>query len=169
MTKLALLFMFVVLSQQALNGQADADIRNAIKSAVLDGLQTVDDYVLNTYWYYLRGAQKEGFNVTILPNKLNYIRVYSNLGNYFRVNCDIDKITWSPSINSFVQIVTPINKTSNAQPNISLLNQNNMTVDLTSQITVTAEDQAKMTSPQSKAQVISNTGQPSQGIVVLST
>lgn len=137
MLKITIILLLTSLSLQALNQQADLDIRTAIKAAVLDGLNTLDNYVMQNYWYFLRGAKKVSFNVTIQPTKLNYIRIYSQLGLIFRVNADIDKITWQPSINSFVQIASTTDITALLTPNISIVNQQNKVTDLTNQISVT--------------------------------
>jgi elongation factor P hydroxylase len=59
-----------------------------------------------TYWYYLEGANQTSFNVSILPDRLNYVITYTNLGNNYQVNCDLLKQTWTPSLNSFVKLVS---------------------------------------------------------------
>lgn len=171
-----LLMLLVTLSLQALNQEADQAIRDAIKAAVLDGLATVDNYVLTNYWYYLRGADKVSFNVSVLPTKLNYIRIYQNLGSFYRVNCDIDKITWKPSLNNFVKVLTSPNLTALLKPSISIVDTQSKVQDLTDQISITAADlansanttQPAIPSQQSELQVIGGSNSSSQGVVVLS-
>lgn len=109
---------------------------------MLDGLATVDNYVFTNYWYYLRGADKVSFNVSVLPTKLNYIRIYQNLGSFYRVNCDIDKITWKPSLNNLVRILNSPNLTALLRPNISIVDTQSKVQDLTNQISITADDLA---------------------------
>lgn len=42
------------------------------------------------------------FNVTIKDAAINYVLFYENSGITYRVNCDLSKVTWLPSLNSFV-------------------------------------------------------------------
>ena len=57
----------------------------------------------STYWYYLDGANQTDYKVKDLPDRLNYLITYSTLGSTFIVNCDLIKMTWEPSLNSFVR------------------------------------------------------------------
>jgi len=91
----------------------------------------------NTYWYLLNGAQRVTFNVTIKPDKLNYLIIYNNIGNIYRVNCDLIKVNWLTSLNSFVKILNDDVSLSNIQTNISLIDQYNNTLDLTNNIAIT--------------------------------
>lgn len=52
------------------------------------------------------------YNVSIISDRLNYIIVYTNKGNIYKVDCDLKKETWMPKLNSFVKLVSgaPANK-----------------------------------------------------------
>ena len=130
--KTLLLFsLLAVLSLQALNAEADADIRRAIKLAVLDGLSTVDSFVRKYFWYYLLGAERISFNVIVLRDHLNYILLYRFHQTIFRLNCNLDKIKWKPSVNSLVRRFGTEKYSDLLKPNISLLNSKDKIVDLT--------------------------------------
>ena len=89
---LCLLLLTLSVAGQSFNSQAALSLNLAIKLAILDGLSTVDIYVRTNYWYYLQGAERLSFNVTIKPASLNYIMVYQYHSNLFRVNIDLDKV-----------------------------------------------------------------------------
>ena len=99
-------------------------IQEAIKAAIKDGLNIIDTDLRNTYWYYLKGAQLTSYNYTILDEAVNYIIIYDNLGNTFKVNCDLIKRSFLPSLNSFVRIVS-------ITPTIDQVKSTNQTLDLT--------------------------------------
>lgn len=146
-------FLFLVIAllvcsaHQAISEEADAAIKEAIKVAILDGLDTIDKQIRSEYWYYLRGAQRVSFNVSLLPTKLNYIIVYNNIGNIYRVNCDLIKVTWTTALNSFVKILSREQGITSLKANISMVDSNSSVIDLTDQITISGgEENATKTS-----------------------
>jgi len=129
----------------------------------------------NTYWYLLNGAQRVTFNVTIKPDKLNYLIIYNNIGNIYRVNCDLIKVNWLTSLNSFVKILNDDVSLSNIQTNISLIDQYNNTLDLTNNIAITGFAPAPNNKPieTNAPTVIETPNQAKQpngsGVVILSS
>lgn len=99
-------------------------IQEAIKAAIKDGLNIIDADLRTTYWYYLKGAKLTSYNYTLLDDAVNYIIIYDNLGNTFKVNCDLIKRTFLPSLNSFVRVAS-------TTPTINQVKANNQTLDLT--------------------------------------
>lgn len=79
-------------------------INQAVAAAIKDGLTLIDAAMRDTYWHYLRGAIQTNFNVSVLPDRLNYIITYNNIGSVYIVNCDLIKETWKPQLNSFVRL-----------------------------------------------------------------
>ena len=69
--------------------------------------------------------------MSVLPEKLNYIILYQYINIFYRVNADLDKITWKPRINSFVKVYDINNPSTLLRPNISFVNSNAKVVDLT--------------------------------------
>ena len=85
----------------------------------------------NKYWYYLDGTERMSFNVTVLPEKLNYIIIYKYYNSLFRVNSDLNKVTWKPTVNNFVKIRDVRNASLYLKPNISFVDSKQKMVDLT--------------------------------------
>lgn len=79
----------------------------------------------------MRGSIRVAFNVTIQRDRLNYIILYNNIGNYFRVNCDLLKVNWKTSLNSFVKVVRISEQNINS---ILTIDQKNNTIDLTNDL-----------------------------------
>ena len=69
--------------------------------------------------------------MSVLPEKLNYIILYQYLTSFYRVNADLDKITWKPKINSFVKVIDANSPSTLLRPNISFVNSKAKVVDLT--------------------------------------
>jgi hypothetical protein len=88
----------------ATSQQASLDIEKAIQAAIVDGLRAVDRSMRNTYWYFLHGGNLTSYNASIKADRLNYIILYVAGSNVFRVNCDLTFSSWSPRLNSFVQV-----------------------------------------------------------------
>lgn len=88
----------------ATSQQATLDIEKAIQAAIMDGLKVVDRSMHNTYWYFLHGTNFTSYNASIKTDRLNYIILYVVGSNVFRANCDLTFASWSPKLNSFVQV-----------------------------------------------------------------
>lgn len=86
---LLLILLFAAPSTCVVSEQGVQDIQSAIHSAILDGLDTVDTTMRNTYWFYLRGGNLTSYNASIKADHLNYIILYITGSNVYRVNCDI--------------------------------------------------------------------------------
>ncbi len=65
-----------------------------INMAVQDGLRTVDGYVRNTFWYYLRSSKLLDYRVKITPAFINYRIIYMGAGGIFMINSGLNKIAW---------------------------------------------------------------------------
>lgn len=90
--------------QCALNELADEAIKIAIKAAVEDGLHAVDSLLRKEYWQFLTGTKLTFYNVTVLVHELNYKIIYIFGNNVYRANCNIDKVTWEPFLNSLTRL-----------------------------------------------------------------
>lgn len=115
----------------ALNDEADQAIRNAIKAAVMDGLNIVDSFLREEYWQFLKGAEIPLYNVTILTNVLNYKLIYLHKTEIFRANCNIDKATWKPFLNSLVRMPSFLADKINSTEYYDLFLLNNGIIDVT--------------------------------------
>jgi elongation factor P hydroxylase len=102
-----------------------------VAAAIKDGLRLIDAAMRSTYWYYLDGTNQTAYSVKDLPDRLNYLITYSAPGSTFTVNCDLLKMTWKPSLNSFVrqaggavpnQPSLPVSLTTQADLDLSALN-----------------------------------------------
>ena len=58
----------------------------------------------------------------------------------FRVNANLDKIKWTPSINSFVKIQPYSNVREYLNTQISIVDSNKNVVDLTSEISISDKE-----------------------------
>lgn len=77
--------------------------------------------------------------MTLLTRSLNYKIIYLNKNSIFRANCNIDKVTWEPFLNSFVKLPTfLVDKLNNTQY-YDLFLLNNGVVDVTIQQNQTAK------------------------------
>lgn len=106
-------------------------IKQAIRSAVLDGLQTIKHTTSQKYWYYLSNNQLLAYNVSIKAKNLNYILLYKTSSKLYRVNCDISFIDWKPYINSFVQLYVTDTFLFALNQNIMILANSQNFLDLT--------------------------------------
>jgi hypothetical protein len=81
-----------------------------INMAINDGYKTVDNYVRNTFWYYLRGSTLLDYRVAVTPTHLNYQIIYMAAGGIFLINSGLDKFLWEIKLNNLVRINAEIIK-----------------------------------------------------------
>ena len=81
-----------------------------INMAINDGYKTVDNYVRNTFWYYLRGSTLLDYRVKVTPTHLNYQIIYMAAGGIFLINTGLDKFLWEIKLNNLVKINAEIAK-----------------------------------------------------------
>ena len=72
--------------------------------AINDGYKTVDNYVRQTFWYYLRGSQLLDYRAKVTPSTLNYKIVYMAKGGIFLINAALDKRLWEIQLNNIVKL-----------------------------------------------------------------
>jgi len=97
--------MLAVTSQQIIP-TADLIIREAIRAAIMDGLNLADHQMRETYWYYIGNAVRLAYNVTDKPAVVNYEIIYLSDGRLYKVDIDLVKVSFTVKLNSFVNVLT---------------------------------------------------------------
>jgi hypothetical protein len=72
--------------------------------AINDGYKKVDNYVRQTFWYYLRESQLLDYRAKVTPSSLNYKIVYMAKGGIFLINAALDKRLWEIQLNNIVKL-----------------------------------------------------------------
>jgi hypothetical protein len=75
-----------------------------INMAINDGYKTVDSYVRETFWYYLRGSELLDYRAKVTTSSLNYKIVYMAKGGIFLINAALDKRKWEIQLNNIVKL-----------------------------------------------------------------
>ncbi len=76
--------------------------------AINDGYKTVDNYVRQTFWYYLRESQLLDYRAKVTSSSLDYKIVYMAKGGIFLINAALDKRLWEIQLNNIVKLNTEI-------------------------------------------------------------